>query len=242
MLDQELSPHTIRKLIDRDDPLILELGAHRGYETQKFLTEFPKIRIYCFEPDPRCIAEFKNNIHNTHCQLIEAAISNRDGFLDLNLSGGHNPGKFNRLYRLLYLLKLQNLCPQSGIDWDYSSSIKQVISHSKQYPWLVFPNAVRVKAIRLDDWVHENNISHIDFIWSDIQGAEKDMIEGASETLKNTDYLYTEYGETSCYPDAMSRDETILILKRHNFEIISHYSSSGKLGNLLFRNKRKSPA
>ncbi len=39
----------------------------------------------------------------------------------------------------------------------------------------------------------------IDFIYCDIQGAEKQMIAGANESLKKTRYLYTEYSNSEDY-------------------------------------------
>ncbi|MDD5638790.1 MAG: FkbM family methyltransferase [Candidatus Pacebacteria bacterium] len=42
-----------------------------------------------------------------------------------------------------------------------------------------------VPTITLDDWVKQNNISKIDFIKADIEGAERLMLEGAQWVLKN---------------------------------------------------------
>ena len=88
--------------------------------------------------------------------------------------------------------------------------------------------------------IKENNIECIDFIWADIQGAERDMIRGAGSTLGMTKYLYTEYGEMASYPEAMSREETVELLEKYDFEVIQKYSSSSKnkIGNLLFKNRK----
>ena len=75
-------------------------------------------------------------------------------------------------------------------------------------------------------------------MWGDVQGAERDVIEGGGRnTLKVTKYFYVEYGEISSYPSAMAREETVDLLKRHGFEIVSEYSDEGKIGNLLLANK-----
>jgi len=42
-----------------------------------------------------------------------------------------------------------------------------------------------VSTITIDDWVKQNNISKIDFIKADIEGAERLMLEGAQWVLKN---------------------------------------------------------
>ena len=77
----------------------------------------------------------------------------------------------------------------------------------------------------------------IDFIWSDIQGAEKDMLEGATVVLKICKFFYTEYGETETYRGALTRNETIEFFINHGYELIPEYSSEGAIGNLLFKNK-----
>jgi hypothetical protein len=48
--------------------------------------------------------------------------------------------------------------------------------------------------------VEENDISFIDFIWADVQGAEEDLILGGLDTLrKRTKYLFTEYNNSEMY-------------------------------------------
>lgn len=41
-----------------------------------------------------------------------------------------------------------------------------------------------IDVIRLDDYIKDNNIEKVDFIKADIEGAERLMLEGATETLK----------------------------------------------------------
>ena len=232
-----LSHKQIKKLINKEEPVILELGSHKGFDTKRFLAEFKYLTIYCFEPDPRCIKEFKKSINDNRCKLIEAAVSDIDGKTSLHMSGGYNPGKLSRLYNLLKTLGILKYFINTKEEWDFSSSIKKAISNSKKYPWLNFHQKVEVNTIKLDTWLKENNINRIDLIWADIQGAEKNMIEGGINTLKIVNYLYIEYGETETYPEALTRDETINFLRKHNFEIIDKYSSKNKRGDLLFKNR-----
>lgn len=232
----KLDQKEIKKLLQKENPIILELGAHKGYDTKRFLNEFKDLKIYCFEPDPRCIQAFKNYINDSRCTLIEAAVTDNNGKTILNLSSGYHPGKLNRLYKVLKALGLIKYLVKGKEEWDLSSSIKTSISNSNKYPWLDFNKKVKVKIIKLDTWTEENNITSIDFIWSDIQGAEREMISGAINTLKFTKYLFTEYGETETYPEAMTRKETIELLESYSFELIPKYSSKTTVGNLLFKN------
>ena len=46
----------IKKLLNnKEDPVIIEIGAHYGEDTVEFLKEFDDVKMYCFEPDPRNI-------------------------------------------------------------------------------------------------------------------------------------------------------------------------------------------
>ena len=41
-----------------------------------------------------------------------------------------------------------------------------------------------IECTTLDEWVKENDIPHVDFIKADIEGAERDLLKGAQETLR----------------------------------------------------------
>ena len=49
----------------------------------------------------------------------------------------------------------------------------------------------------------------IDFIWIDVQGAEKEVIEGAKNILPNVKYIQLEYGETS-YEGGLSKNKHMI--------------------------------
>jgi FkbM family methyltransferase len=141
-------------LLAKEDAVVLEIGAHYGEDTAKFLDEFKEIVIYCFEPDIRCISKFKKNIKDKRCTLIEAAVSGRDGKAVLNLSSGWPvtvPALFrrnglSRIYISL-VLKLRRIL---GREWDMSSSIKKSVSHPMDWPWLTYDKTIEVATIKLD--------------------------------------------------------------------------------------------
>lgn len=239
-----ISQEEVGRLLKKDDPVILEIGTHFGSDTQKFLDVFSDIRIYSFEPDPRCIEEFKRRVKSDHSTLVEAAVSNFNGTTSLNLSGSW-PVKVPRLVRNLGLRPLWTrvvlmLRDRFGIgvqkEWTGSSSIKESLSHSKQWPWLTFDKTVDVRVIRLDDWAEENGIDAVDFIWMDVQGAERDVIQGGARTLRRTKYVSVEYGATTAYQGAMDREETVRIFEEYGFEVVPEHSDEKKVGDLLFMN------
>lgn len=83
-----MNKQAIKELLRKDYPVILEIGANYGTDTEEFLKMFGHLKIYCFEPDPRAIAKFKNRINDKRCTLYELAISDKDGEVAFYFSGG----------------------------------------------------------------------------------------------------------------------------------------------------------
>lgn len=89
--------------------------------------------------------------------------------------------------------------------------------------------------MRYDNWINKNNIELVDLVWMDVQGAESDVLEGIGSELINIRYIWLEYGEI-VYEDAMTREETIVFMKKNNFELIEAISGTGISGDLMFKN------
>ena len=53
---------------------------------------------------------------------------------------------------------------------------------------------IKVQADTLDKWCAANNISAIDILWMDVQGAELLVMQGGAQILKNSKILLTEVG------------------------------------------------
>jgi FkbM family methyltransferase len=158
-----------RTFAGNEKKTFLELGAHRGTDTV-WMAALPNVTLHCFEPDPRNhVPPLPNVVFN------RAAISDRDGRCSLLLSR-----------------------EGWGREWTHSSSIKQPKNHLARYP-VSFGETVEVDTITLDTYCRRHDLSQIDFIWADIQGAEGEMVRGGRETLRRTHYLYTEYSDDEMY-------------------------------------------
>ncbi len=133
----------IKQLLKKDNPIILEVGAHKGTDTLGFLKEFPRIKIYSFEPDPPIIAQHRNLVNDPRSQLYELALSDQDGeavFYQRGVQVGD---------------QLKHAA---------SSSLKKPQEYLKVYPQIPFNSSTTVKTMRLDTWAEENNITEVDFI------------------------------------------------------------------------------
>ena len=91
---------------------------------------------------------------------------------------------------------------------------------------------------RFDTWYKENNIGKIDFVWLDVQGAEKEVIEGMGKEIENIKYFWLEYGET-LYEGGLSRQDTIALMEEKGFKMDQRFSDSTPQGDMLCVNQKK---
>jgi FkbM family methyltransferase len=229
----ELNGKNIRDLVGRDDPTILEIGCNDGTDTLLFLEAMPRATIYCFEPDPRAIERFHKTVSDCRATLIEAAVCCEDGEALFYGSSGRPPNRSRKpgAPRACWLP-----------EWDLSGSLLQPTGHLAYCPWATFPQdrQYKVRTVRLDTWMEERpEISQIDFIWCDVQGAEALVIQGGKETLAVTRYFYTEFNNVPLYEGQLPLTKLQELLP--NFDCLGIYGKE----NTLFRNRQlkcKSPS
>jgi len=211
----------LKSLIKKEDPSIIEIGAHYGEDTLRLAHTFPEAKIYCFEPDPRNIAIFKKHVSNENIFLSEVALSNKDGespFYQSYQEGNEVPSKYDWINEEDYNKFLLN---NSG-----SSSLKEGYKYT-------LSSSINVKTERFDNWYDRNAPGDIDFAWIDVQGAEKEVIEGMGEVINSIKYIWMEYGEED-YEGGMSWRQTVGLLKERNF-IEIRTDSAGSKGDILFK-------
>lgn len=203
----------IVELLQKPDPVILDIGCNDGTDTRRFLRLCPKAQLYCFEPDPRAAARFKKNmdLYLDRVRLFEIAVSNRNGTIEFHPSNADGSAK----------------------EWDQSGSIRRPKNHLVEHAWVRFDRPISVETRRLDDWCSEANLNKIDFIWMDVQGAESDVIAGARQTLSNTRFIYTEYSDHELYEGQLSLQAILDLLP--SFELVTCYPH-GVEGDVLLRN------
>ncbi len=177
----EVSAQLLRECIGRDNPVILEIGANDGTHTAWFKEVFPRAVIHCFEPNESALRRFRQHAANLpQVFLHEVAVGRTNGTVQFYPSVAREGDS-------------------GSATWDASGSLRKPTGHLELHPEISFAAAVSVSSIRLDDWRTSHKIDVIDFIWMDVQGAELDVFSGASETLKRSRYVYTEYAIRELY-------------------------------------------
>lgn len=224
---KELSKLEIKKLIGKEDPIILDIGCYDGKDSVELASLFNSCEIHCFEADFRSIKLFKHINKNTKHKLFlhEIAIGSVDGKINFYLSDSET----RRHY------KFQK-------EWSASSSIKKPKVHLELFKDVQFNKKVKVQCCKLDTWCEKKwdwgNINNkiIDLIWCDVNGAEKDLILGGMNVLNNfTRYFYTEFCAKELYEGSLTYRQILKLLP--NFNVVSVYNFQGNFGNLLLKNK-----
>lgn len=216
-----------KTIIGREDPIIVEVGSHYGEDTLRFLETFKNPSIYCFEPDPRNIIVFKKYVKEEKVKLYESALSDFNG---------------KSLFFQSYIELEENLVPHK-YDWvskedyfDNKLNSSGASSLKKGYG-KTFDKPIKIDVIKGSSWMKENKIKEIDLLWVDVQGSEKEVIQGFGTSLNKANFIWIEYGETM-YEGGMTRQETINLLSDYGFVCIENLSDKGLQGDLLFVNDK----
>lgn len=206
----------VASIIGKDDGVFLDIGANRGASTRAMLRAMPQGKIHAFEIDPRALKKFKAGTSSPQVTLHELAIGAIDGEMDFYMSSGQP-------------LRSSWWKDDENQGWDLSGSIKKPTGVTDAHPWCKFEDSIKVPVVKLDTWYSNTPYHIIDFIWADVQGAERDLINGGLHTLENTRYLYTEYSNVELYEDQPTLEEILDLLP--GFSIVKLYK-----GDVLLRN------
>lgn len=172
----ELTAASIRLLLGKSDPRILEIGANDGTDTLEFLKMFPGCYIRCYECDPRAIATWRSRIHedDPRVSLFEVALGDEIALRQFHPSGGKPP---DRAWEHIQ-------------SWDKSGSLLKPDRHTDYAKWLRFGEPFDVTMTTLDSMISADEI--IDFIWIDVQGAEALVFRGGQRTIPRVKWIYCE--------------------------------------------------
>jgi len=215
-------------ILEKEDPIIVEIGAHYGEDSVRFVETFKNAQVYCFEPDPRNIAIFRKHIDNERITLFEYALSNEEGEAEFfqsfqDYTKDTVPEKYDWISEEDYQEKKLN---NSG-----SSSLKKGYKHT-------LSDTIVVKTKRFDNWMVENDLTMVDLAWIDVQGAEAMVIEGMASEITNVNFIWIEYGETD-YDGGLSRQQTVSLLREKGFKPLKDFHNDANTGDLLFYNTHR---
>lgn len=103
-----------------------------------------------------------------------------------------------------------------------SGSIRKPTGHLVEKPHYDFRQLPKkIPCYTLDGIFSSENLTHIDVLWVDIQGAENSMIAGGQNALRHTRYLFIEAEKRILYDGQSIREDLLAMLP--NWKIIGDF-------------------
>ena len=154
-------------LLSNDEPLIIDIGAHKGESVEFFNSIFPKAVIYSVEPDPISYAALIEYLPDKS-RVINAAIASIDG---TKIFFQYDKSHLNSLHAI-------NKESKDSLGYAEKTSAKEIY----------------VRCITLNTLVRELGITskRINLLKIDAQGGELDILSGANTALKKVDNITVE--------------------------------------------------
>jgi FkbM family methyltransferase len=203
----------------REIKTIIDVGANQGQFALASTKKFPNANVISFEPLPEQYENFKVNLRNSKkVKIYNLALGEKVGIIDF--------------YRN---------------DHSHASSALPISEEQKKaIPETARTTKIQVGINRLDEVIQVNEIKGPSLLKLDVQGYERNVLEGATKLLPTIDYLVFEASFIPMYQGEPLFNEMHLYLKNIGFEIVAPVGFlEGKNGGILqidflYKNNRNS--
>lgn len=154
----------IDEVLDELDPniaTIFDIGANEGHISSIFLKKFKKSTVYSFEPSKSVYNLLENKLKywiiSGRSKIFRFGFYNDEKIATLNVTNFSGANSLIEISSEYHLL---------------NPHIKRVETES-------------IKLIKLDDFVSQHNLTHIDLVKIDVEGVEKEVLLGGEHTFRN---------------------------------------------------------
>ncbi len=199
-----------------DGSIVIHAGACRGGESQILYNTYWR-EFVAIEPDSRNIQDLRRALHDveqTHgfrAHVWPFAVSDHNGRVTLHICNN-----------------------KDGSPWSESNTIKEVLLHHQQSPELDWSSEQEVGCCCLDSLWFNMDEPVVHLLFSDVEGAEKEMITGAQDMLRKTRWFFTEFSHAERYEGALGLEDTFKMLPG-KWEPVCWWNH-GHFGDALFKN------
>lgn len=156
----------ILKDLDRDKPVIFDVGANNGDYSALVLSLRPQAVIHAFEPNPPTFERLKNRFANaTTVTPVQTGVSSQDGEMEL-FDYAAQDGSTHASFL------------PGGIEALNNPNVNEIKADRDL-------KKTKVPITSLDGYIAANRIEHIDFLKIDVEGHEGDVLEGAAKSISD---------------------------------------------------------
>ncbi|NGX34273.1 MAG: 2-O-methyltransferase NoeI [Candidatus Anoxychlamydiales bacterium] len=190
-----LEPCFLKHIDKNNVSSILEIGS-RDLIDAVDLSEYYKCHVFTFECNPECLDVCKTNDKvSPNVTLVEKAaweVTETISFYPTI----HTEGKVS----------------DPGLSSCFNMTEKTLTQYGQKY--------IEVPAIRIDQWLQEENFENIDMICMNTNGAALNILKGLGSFLEKTKYIITDCKTSYDYESECLLYEIVEFLKDKYFEII----------------------
>lgn len=183
-LPEDESYRIVCELCNRQDPVIIDGGAHRGGSVAAFSALVPQAHFHCFEPDPTLADELRTTLSGLrNVVVVQAALGEARGLARFNINASR---------------PTNSLLPAAdGLQSDLEELCKAVAQ-------------VDVEVTSLDDYCRASGLQRVDVVKLDLQGYDYMALLGAKSVLRQATVVMVEvlfvelYKGCHLFPDILS--------------------------------------
>lgn len=197
-----------RQRLDRR--IWIDVGAHLGEHTRAPARNDPELSVHAFEPLPTLFAELSSGPPNYH--VYAAAVGEQDGMAAFHIN------RFDAASSLLSMDEAVRTKWQGGDE-------------------LGEERVIQVPVTRLDSFMRQHNISRVEFLKIDAQGADLAVLRSAGERLSDVDRIQLEVAVTPAqlYQGAADKAAILAFMQQHGFRLAkTELQSHDQEENLTF--------
>ena len=198
-----------------ENPVIVDCGAHYGFDSEEFSRLWPRGRVYSFEALPSVYAKLHGRVGALpNVRTFPLALGDKDGTAQFHVSegGGDRPDS----------------------DVDQSSSLLPPDEILKLHPHIRFQRTIEVPVLTLDTWAARENVPRVDLLWLDMQGFEGRFLAASARMLPGVRAIHAEVNRLSNYAGVMLYPELRAWLEAHGFVVVREEMPWADGGNVVF--------
>jgi len=181
--------------------VVFDIGANVGQSARRFLEEFPKSQIYCFEPVAESFHQLQDNLRHKNIHSFKLACSAVKGSGSMVLVGSSD------VFFLLNMAKTESVSSDS------------------------MSNLEAVDVTTVDEFCADKRLPHINYLKIDTEGGDLDVLKGAKRMLhaQQIDIVQVEAGMNVRNKFHVSLEELKAFLEKSGYFLFGLYEQVREL-------------